>query len=136
MIRGNIDFKFTEYDRDILVVDYELLFSITRKFLFIKKFAVNDFNRKVIKYIRNLRKQKNFDIVFVPVLKYRDYADYILNSVLVLDVSVIDIGSEFNYSNWIKSITPKLHLAVQKREYYSKKSLWLNESSIETTYIS
>lgn len=136
MMKGSIDFKFTEYDRDILVIDPELLFTINRKFLFIKKFAVSDFNRKVIRYLRNIRKKRGFDIVFVPVFKDRDYSEYVLNSVLVLEVSVIDIGSEFNYSNWIKTITPKLHLSVQKREYYSKKSLWLNELSIETTNIS
>lgn len=129
MRKGRIDPDGTDYNNVTMVVDCELLFEVKRKWTTKKKFVLNDFNRKVLQFIRE--NESAFDrIVFICVGDY-DFRRFVFTKILSLNYQLIDIGSEENFSSWIKMLQPEIHLAVQNRRYYSKRSVFVTEDFLQ-----
>ncbi len=120
MRRGDIAPNVME-DMKILVVDWDLLFSIKYKFLRLGFYPVFDeYNRKVIRFLKAADRDFEKIVIGVVVNGFNKSAkiDYVLNNVLFLPYTIIRFENEEIYKSWINIISPVIHLASVKRRYY------------------
>ena len=119
----------TDYRKDLLIVDAELLFTAKRKWLIKKTFEISDFNRKVIRYLNKI--SKNYDDITIVIVKDYKFGEKIVTTLLRLQqYSVLDIESESNYKNWLNIVQPVKHLAILKRRYYHRNSVYATEQQL------
>lgn len=112
---------------ELLVVDVELLFTVTSRFFGRKKYDLNDYNRRMIIFMNKFR--IDFDEVQVCVVNDYDYCQMVAG-ILRLDYPLTDMQSESNYRQWLGLMNPTQHLATPERRYYNKNSRYLNINEI------
>ena len=139
MIKGKIDYS-GEYNEKIIVFDSELFVKVKRKYLFLPKFVLSDFNRKVVRYIKQLSKDsteinnfyggneiKEHIRIIIGAVKNYSLIQHIINKTLGLSYTVVDLQTEKNYGHWLKIIQPIAHYSIVQRRYYCKQSIYLTE---------
>jgi len=125
MRKGTIEPDYSDFNNDVTVIDAELLVSIKKKYWFIPYFEFSDFNRKVIRYLRQ-RSDIHQQVIVGCVTNFKSI-EHVINNVLKLPYSIINLHNEKNYEIWLKILRPNIHFAVIQRRYYYKKSVYLTE---------
>jgi len=143
MIKGKIDSDLVGYyDSIILVVDIDLLFTvITGKLTRRKNYSINSFNRQLIQYLVTPENSSKYDEIIIAIVDNYDYCKHIVDDILRVPFSSINLGSESNLEQWLKLINPVAYLTTNKRRYYYKKSILVepviinNELSLNETLL-
>lgn len=129
MNRGNIDPLYdNEVFSNVAVLDAELIADIVPKWFGLKKVVVfTDYNRKVVRFIKDLDRKGYFDSVIVCAVKNHKIYEEIVYKYLEFQFQFFSFSSENSYKTWLKMRFPKYHFATKERGYYHKVSEWLTD---------
>jgi glutamate racemase len=121
MLNGKIEQSINSVESDILIVDAELLFTVKRKWYGKKTYEINNLHRKVVRFLK--AQQGRLDAIVIGCAHDFSFVQDVVNTVLLLPYSVIDLKNERNYKNWLRLQQPKLHLAIKERNYYTRVTM-------------
>jgi len=123
MIRGEISPSKLDENELVLVVDYDLLFSVAWKWRFpfrIKRvYSFSEYNRKILRLIEKLDGEFHRTVLCIPKANYY-FEEEVINKILMLPFQVIHFENEDDYKMWLNMVTPASHFATAKRRYYNK----------------
>lgn len=107
-------------DRDLLVIDSELIITTIKKFFgLVKRYTISENDTIFFHALKKLIGQfEEVNIAIVGDSKKRENA----LKKFKIDVSCVTFFSEEEYRNWLRMVNPKLHLATIGRIKYSKNS--------------
>lgn len=124
MYKGDISINKFGSGSFVLVVDYDLLFSVSIKYKFpfnIKRnYNFTDYNRKIVKLIKKLNGEFDTILIVIPKKNY-SYEEKVINKILMLPYSVLHFDNENDYKLWLNIVEPASHLATRERRYYNKE---------------
>lgn len=113
-------------DLKVIVIDFELLYTIQRRYIFHKSVGYNKLNSAVIRYIRLNKAQA--DSYEIGVVGARKKAEKVIKD-LSLNVVIKKFINEISYKSYLNSRGASAHLAIKERQYYSKNSLRVTQES-------
>lgn len=128
MIKGNIDPIGAIGGSNMVVVDAELFLTIISKRFRKDTFVLNDFNRKVVRFLEYIK--SDFGEVIIGCVNNCEYFTSILEGVLKLNFSVTNFQTEDNYKTWLALKNPLRHLATNDRRYYHISSVYVTDKVI------
>lgn len=133
MRKGDIDPDF-EDSADIIVVDQELVFSAVRKRWKFWDFDIglNDFHRKVIRYLIKKKKKTGADKLIIVSTGINEVKlEKTVRIFLGLRMfDTLQIEDEQTYKTWLSIIDPVVHYATFERMNYHRATVQLTTEVI------
>ena len=123
MYKGDISPNKFDEGELVLVVDYDLIFSVKLKYrfpFFIKRtYIFTEYNRQILRLLQKLDGEFHRIIICIPKRNYY-FEEDVINHVLMMPNQILHFDDENNYKLWLNMVVPASHLATSKRRYYNK----------------
>lgn len=134
MHRGNIDPDF-EDQATIIVVDQELIFTLVRKRwkFWDYDIGLNDFHRRVIRYLIRKKKKTGADkVIVVSTQMHETKLEKTVRIFLGLRVfDTVQIEDEQTYKTWLTIIDPVVHYSTFERMNYHRATVQMTTEVLD-----